>query len=285
MNHLACRQNIRLLFITIGMRWLSNGLAWAQQVQTGHFAPGWNGALKAGIMASDPGFYMQNTTMFFHASKFKDGSGDTVNDNTTDYVLNALALVWRPDVQLFGADVQAVATPAVGNLSGLPVLVDGQPQDAPVGFTDMFCSPIGLGWHWPEFHIVAALGGFAPTGNFMLGGKVPNLEEIMREAYVRAFQTTLGVLTGIVLAACSWHRLFRAFNPVNRIQYEPKGSQEKPESRRQRSLAVPPGSVIGKMFSLAGIWDRGGHQTRLERGQTGRRRRLVGQDRPECTVS
>jgi hypothetical protein len=31
--------------------------------------------------------------------------------------------------------------------------------------------------------------------------KVPNLEEIMREAYVRAFQTTLGVLTGIVLAA------------------------------------------------------------------------------------
>ena len=31
--------------------------------------------------------------------------------------------------------------------------------------------------------------------------KVPNLEEIMRAAYVEAFQTTLGVLTGIVLAA------------------------------------------------------------------------------------
>jgi hypothetical protein len=31
--------------------------------------------------------------------------------------------------------------------------------------------------------------------------KVPNLEEIMREAYVEAFQTTLGVLTGVVLAA------------------------------------------------------------------------------------
>lgn len=31
--------------------------------------------------------------------------------------------------------------------------------------------------------------------------KVPNLKEIMQEAYVSAFQTTLGVLTGIVLLA------------------------------------------------------------------------------------
>jgi hypothetical protein len=158
-----------LIFNALGMFYAFLGVGRAQQVQTGHYAPGWNGVLKAGIMASDPGFYIQNTTMFFHASKFKDGSGDTANDNSTDYILNALALVWRPDVQLLGADVQAVVTPAVGNLSGVPVLVDGQPQDAPVGFTDMFFSPIGLGWHWPEFHLVTAMGGFAPTGKFNLG--------------------------------------------------------------------------------------------------------------------
>ena len=28
----------------------------AQDVQTGHYAPGWNGNLKAGIMAPDSGF-------------------------------------------------------------------------------------------------------------------------------------------------------------------------------------------------------------------------------------
>ncbi|MGD9139374.1 MAG: transporter, partial [Desulfobacterales bacterium] len=141
----------------------------AQDVQTGHYAPGWNGNLKAGIMAPDPGFYMQSTTMFFNAQKFKDGSGDTASNDETDYVLTALALVWRPDFKLFGGDYQAVVTPAVGNLSGLPVLVDGEPQDAPVGFTDMFFSPIGLGWHWSEFHLITALGAFAPTGKFDFG--------------------------------------------------------------------------------------------------------------------
>jgi hypothetical protein len=141
----------------------------AQSVQTGHYAPGWNGNLKAGMMAPDPGFYMQSTTMFFNARKFKDGSGDTASSDETDYVLSALALVWRPDFKLFGGDYQAVATPAFGNLSGIPVLVDGEPQDAPFGFTDMFFSPIGLGWHWSEFHLITALGAFAPTGKFDFG--------------------------------------------------------------------------------------------------------------------
>jgi hypothetical protein len=161
------------LAIFLGSCWLLTfwvGAVEAQGVQTGHYAPGWNGNLKAGVMARDPGFYMQSTTMFFNARKFKDGSGDTVSDDTTDYVLTALALVWRPDFKLFGADYQAVVTPAFGNLSGLPVLVDGEPQDAPAGLTDMFFSPIGLGWHWSEFDLVAALGGFAPTGKFDLGG-------------------------------------------------------------------------------------------------------------------
>lgn len=141
----------------------------AQNVQTGHYAPGWNGNLKAGMMAQDPGFYMQSTTMFFNARKFKDGSGDAASSDETDYVLTSLALAWRPDFKLFGGDYQAVVTPAVGNLSGIPVLVEGDPQDAPVGLTDMFFSPIGLGWHWSEFHLVTALGAFAPTGKYDFG--------------------------------------------------------------------------------------------------------------------
>ena len=141
----------------------------AQNVQTGHYAPGWNGNLKAGMMAQDPGIYMQSTTMYFNAGKFKDGSGDTASSDETDYLLTSLALVWRPDFKLFGGDYQAVVTPAFGNLSGVPVLVDGAPQDAPMGLTDMFFSPIGLGWHWSEFHLVTALGGFAPTGKYNFG--------------------------------------------------------------------------------------------------------------------
>ena len=140
-----------------------------QHVQTGHYAPGWNGKLKAGVMVSEPGLYMMNTTMFFHAHKFKDGQGEISNTDETDYILNALAIVWRPDLTLFGADYQAVVTPAFGNFSGRPILIEGKPQDAPFGFTDMFISPIGLGWHWSEFHLIAAVGGFAPTGRYRYG--------------------------------------------------------------------------------------------------------------------
>lgn len=159
-----------LLVATLGMPFLATGVGRAQQVQTGHYAPGWNGTLKAGIMASDPGLYMLSTTFFYNAQKFIDGSGDTSNENETDYVLTAMAVVWRPDFKLFGADYQVLVVPTVGNLSGLPVLVGGEPQNAPVGLSDTFFSPIALGWHWSEFHLVAALGGFAPTGKFNLGG-------------------------------------------------------------------------------------------------------------------
>ena len=38
-----------------------------------------------------------------------------------------------------------------------------------MGLTDMFFSPIGLGWHWSEFHLVTALGAFAPTGKYDFG--------------------------------------------------------------------------------------------------------------------
>ena len=65
----------------------------AQNVQTGHYAPGWNGNLKAGMMAQAPGFYMQSTTMYFNARNFKDGSGDTASSDETDYLLTSLALV------------------------------------------------------------------------------------------------------------------------------------------------------------------------------------------------
>lgn len=140
-----------------------------QQVQTGHYAPGWNGKLKAGMMAEDPGLYLMNTTMFFHAQKFRDGSGEIASTGETDYILNALAIAWRPDFKLFGADYQAVVTPSVGNLSGRPVMVDGQPQKAAVGFSDMFFAPMVLGWHWPEYSMSAAISGFAPTGRYSFG--------------------------------------------------------------------------------------------------------------------
>ena len=139
------------------------------EAQSGHYAPGWNGKLKAGMMDEDPGFYMQSTTMYFNANSFKNGSGDTVNNNTTDYLLTSLAIVWRPDFKILGGDYQAVVDLPIGNLSGLPILVNGKPQDAPAGLSDIFFSPITIGWHWSEFHLLAALGGFAANGKYTYG--------------------------------------------------------------------------------------------------------------------
>ncbi len=160
----------RTLVVCIFLLLISNPTClWAQNVQTGHYAPGWNGTLKAGMMTPDPGFYMQSTTVFYNAQEFRDGSGDTVNKDETDYILTALIMAWRPDFKLFGGDYQAALVPAIGNLSGIPVLVDGEPQDAPTGFADLTIAPIGLGWHWSEFHLISALSVFAPTGKYKFG--------------------------------------------------------------------------------------------------------------------
>jgi len=141
----------------------------AQDVQTGHYAPGWNAGLRAGTMPKDPGWYLLNTTMYFNASKFKDGDGNTSSNDETDYLLTALAISWRPDYQLLGGDYMAVVTPAFGNLSGRPILVDGEPEDPNAGLTDLYFAPLVLGWHLDDLDLVAALGGFAPTGDFELG--------------------------------------------------------------------------------------------------------------------
>jgi hypothetical protein len=138
-------------------------------VQTGHYAPGWNASLRAGTMPKEPGWYFLNTTMYFNASRFKDGSGNTSSNDRTDYLLTALAISWRPDFQLLGGDYMAVVTPAVGNLSGLPILVDGQPENPSAGLTDLYFAPLVLGWHLDDLDLVAALGGFAPTGKFEAG--------------------------------------------------------------------------------------------------------------------
>lgn len=141
----------------------------AQDVQTGHYAPGWNAGLRAGTMPVDPGWYLLNTTMYYSASKFKDGNGNTSSNDSTDYLLTALAISWRPEFTLLGGDYMAVVTPAFGNLSGKPILVDGEPENPNAGLTDLYFAPVVLGWHLDDLDIVAALGGFAPTGKFRLG--------------------------------------------------------------------------------------------------------------------
>jgi hypothetical protein len=154
----------------VGLACLLTGSAVAQDVQPGHYAPGWNAPLRAGTVPVDPGWYVLNTTMYFNAQKFRDGNGDVSSTDTTDYLLTAFAISWRADVRVLGGDYMAVVAPAFGNLSGLPSLVDGEPQDPGAGLTDLYLAPLVLGWHVERFEVAAALGFFAPTGRFTPGG-------------------------------------------------------------------------------------------------------------------
>lgn len=166
------RERLRTMLRSSGAISLALGLAapgFAQDVQTGHYAPGWNAGLRAGTVPKDPGWYFQNTTMYFNAARFKDGAGNTSSKDRTDYLLTALAISWRPDFQLLGGDYMAVVTPAVGNLSGVPILVDGQPESPSAGLTDMYFAPLGLGYHLEKLDLAVVLGGFAPTGKFEPG--------------------------------------------------------------------------------------------------------------------
>ena len=188
----------------------------AQNIQTGHYAPGWNGGLRAGTMPADPGWYVLNTTMFFNASSFKDEFGNTVSDAETDYLLTAFAISWRPDYQLLGGDFMAVATPAFGNLSGRPVLVNDVPQDPTAGLTDLYFAPLVLGWHWTDLDLIGALGFFAPTGEFELGSSQ---------------NTGLGFWTFIPHVAATWRVDRGLFNnmpllAMGAARYETHSNQE-----------------------------------------------------------
>jgi len=114
--------------------------------------------------APSPGSYYVN--YFGHYSgQLKDGSGrKALLDGSTpsvDATFNAFRFVQITRLRIFGADYGAhVIVPVVHQA------VDLNGTAATTSIGDVILNPFILGWHRPEWHTIAAVDVFLPTGRY-----------------------------------------------------------------------------------------------------------------------
>jgi hypothetical protein len=117
-----------------------------------------------------PGFYLAPAYVRASSDKLVDQDGNilTLNpDQRSELDVNAYAVAawWVTNKKIFGGNYGLQVVPAfTDNKLEAPVL--GQTNKTSVGFADLYFQPINLGWHTDRADYLAAIGVYAPTGNY-----------------------------------------------------------------------------------------------------------------------
>lgn len=110
-----------------------------------------------------PGTYFIN---YFgnYSGKLRDGDGDKVPDGSVNAWFDALRLLKITDTQILGANYgMHIIVPIVHQSLKLGT------RDSVTGLGDINFSPLVLSWHSGNWHWVAALDFYAPTGKYKSG--------------------------------------------------------------------------------------------------------------------
>jgi hypothetical protein len=131
--------------------------------------------VRVGFMPPPGSLFMLSTAAHYTADRFLDGSGnDRPGISNVDFSFSAvstrLGYVW-PGVNLLGADVETrggIVLYAHGKSDFDLQLPTGRVHRSfsAEGLGDMFLAPVLLGWHQGDFHHIAGLLVFVPTGDF-----------------------------------------------------------------------------------------------------------------------
>ncbi len=123
-----------------------------------------NGAETLAIAAlPPPGTYLLNYTTYYTASRFNDGAGKELIPN---FSVGAFANIFR--------FIQIFEEPVLGAKFGMQLFVPIVDLDAraagakghKTGVGDLIVNPFIFGWNFNNFHIVATMDTFLPTGGF-----------------------------------------------------------------------------------------------------------------------
>ncbi|HWV39957.1 MAG TPA: transporter [Vulgatibacter sp.] len=154
-----------LLAATLTAACLACALPARAQQNLGHKVLGTLG-LRAGYQ-QDPGVYVADRVLFFHADRVADRNGDRTPVDV-DAFANAVggSAIFRiePLSTFVGASIslQLVRVRTRVRETGM--------ENDRVGLGDLFVQPIRLGWRLGEhFDLLAGYGFYAPTGKFDLG--------------------------------------------------------------------------------------------------------------------
>ena len=133
----------------------------------GHYVPGFTG-LQNGSQGS-PAVTLVLPLFFYTTDTLKDSSGDVLGAHPRiNSSFLGPALFWVTNVKLFGGNLGGQVLP----LAFMKARIEGPSLDVPGSFkfTDVFISPLQLGWETPRADYVASWGFFAPTGKWEFGG-------------------------------------------------------------------------------------------------------------------
>ena len=133
--------------------------------------PGFLG-LQSGTQAP-PGLYLGNVVWVYPTDTIKDNNGNTVGQQRTQLTSTADVILVElvTNYKLLGANIGfQAAIPFIKNRLQLNSL----DLNASFAFTDMFISPIVLGWHRERTDIMAGYNLYIPTGRFSAGANNNN---------------------------------------------------------------------------------------------------------------
>ena len=133
------------------------------QPQPGQYPAGAVGQMKAPI-SPPPGVYLENGTLLFFSNQFFDSNGNAVSSEL-NVISNRTAALWNTGIKIFNGDyILAIAIP-IGNFAPR---VSGN-QEPALGLGDIYLQPVGVGWHFGDFHLTTSYNAIAPTGRFQAG--------------------------------------------------------------------------------------------------------------------
>jgi len=133
----------------------------------GHYIPGFTG-LQNGSQAP-PGINVFLPTYFYTTDTLKDSEGNTLGANPR---VNASffgpGVAWVTNAKILGANWGGQLLP----IAFMKSRIEGNSLDVPGSFkfTDIYASPLQLGWHKPRADYTVSWGLFFPTGKWELGG-------------------------------------------------------------------------------------------------------------------
>jgi hypothetical protein len=133
----------------------------------GHYVPGFTG-LQNGSQGP-PAITIALPLYFYTTDTLVDANGNTLGEHPRiNSSFLGPALLWVTNVKVFGGNFGGQIAPA----AWIKARIEGPSLDVPgsFNFTDIFVSPIQLGWEKPRADFVAAWGVFMPTGKWEFGG-------------------------------------------------------------------------------------------------------------------
>jgi len=158
--------------------------------------------------APPPGWYAVNYFLYYKADAYKDDSGNTVTtgpfaDFEATLWADVVRVLYSSEIELFGGTWLAHVFIPYLNVDYDSLGVDDS------GIGDIIIDPFIIAWHWDEYHAVAGIDIYVPTGDYTRGNPA---------SVGKNFWTIepAAAVTGMYESGLSWSvKLMYAFNLKN----------------------------------------------------------------------